>query len=201
MSLSRLPREPRYVVMSLLFLIALSSCQSARETHYFRSEGNYYRLQLKEKSFASKARYLSGYFDEDAVSKYFSEMSQPDSSKVVEWLSHPDKNTTLVMILSTNSNAISEQIGALASNEELLQTVARLSNKDKINESNNLQTDITALKANASSIRTTATSYFTGTTIDNINQRIQDFLTVLQARTRATLPVGNLETARTTYKP
>jgi hypothetical protein len=52
--------------------IVLISCQSAKELHYFKTGGNYYRLMIDEKSFASKARYLSGYFDEKAVDKYFS---------------------------------------------------------------------------------------------------------------------------------
>jgi len=141
-----------------IFLVMFVSCQVAHEIHFFKSGKNYYRIIINESSFASKARYMSGFYDEAAVDRYFSEMSQPiekDSTKAsdvafinpVASASSQDKvkldsNKQFVMILSSNSNAISEQIGAFAENDQILNSIASLSNKGKIDENNNYLNDI-----------------------------------------------------------
>ncbi|MBL7739586.1 MAG: hypothetical protein JNK14_10220 [Chitinophagaceae bacterium] len=180
-------------------LVIISGCQSARELHYFKSDGNYYRLKINEKSFASKARYLSGYFDERAVDKYFSEMSQPDSAKVVQWLTNHGENVKLVMILSTNSNSISEQIGNLANNEDLLETVARLANKDKIAQSNIANSEIDNYKSMAGNIAAACTTYFATATVTDIKTNISDFLSHLKGNARGKLQLENLNAAIAKY--
>ncbi len=151
-------RKSHSLIIFLLATILLQSCQTGHELHYFKAGGNYYRIKINEKSFASKARYLSGYYDDKAVDKYFSEMSQPKESeqkaedvtfiKPVSTTTGSDhlvidSNKQFVMILSTNSDAVSEQIGAFADNEIILESIARLANKDKVDESNNYLADVT----------------------------------------------------------
>lgn len=143
----------RLTLLLLTFILVFSGCQVAKELHYFRQGDNYYRLNVKAKAIASKSRYIAGYFDEHAVDNYFSELTKPDSvsfiarksnqttSKDIESLEDVS-NAKLVMILSTNSDVVSEQIGNLAQNEQTLEMLARLSNKDKIEENIRLQEEL-----------------------------------------------------------
>lgn len=154
--------------MLLFFLtfVILNSCQVVREVHYFRSGDNYYRLAVSARAFASKSRYIAGYFDENAVDNYFSELTKKDTvnyfyksangkgekdSKSLEI----NPNSKLVMILSTNSDAVSDQIGNLAQNDQTLEILARLANKDKINENSDLNTKITSILSENKAILTT----------------------------------------------
>ena len=192
-----------YVFRSTIFLILLvliNSCQSARELHYFKSGDNYYRLQINEKSIASKSRYLSGYFDEAAVDKYFSEMGQPDSAKVVEWISNQNKNAQLVMILSTNSNSVAEQIGNLASNEELLETIAMMANKDKLSQGKLSASEMGDLKKMTGDISSAASSYFDNATTSTLKTSIKDFLNNLNLNAKGKLKLENLDSALAKYK-
>ena len=132
------------VKLSIFFIVILFvSCQGGYEIHYFKSGENYYRLRINESSFASKSRYMGGFYDDKAVDRYFGEMSQPvekDTTKAkdVQFIvpnvsDHTsdqlriDSSKKLVLILSTNSNAISEQIGAFAENDRILEAILRLS--------------------------------------------------------------------------
>ncbi|AYL96573.1 hypothetical protein [Mucilaginibacter celer] len=144
------------LLSAMLPVLSLMGCQVGREIHYFKQGQNYYRITIHENSIASKSRYLSGFYDETALNKYFGEMSQPiekiDSSQNVSFLNSQngeglqiDSNKKFVMILSTNSNVVSEQIGAFAENEQVLESIARLSNKNKIEESNKFAADITTI--------------------------------------------------------
>lgn len=181
-------------IFSIVFLACvLGSCQSAHEIHYFKSGGNYYRLRIDEHSFASKARYLSGYFDEKAVDKYFSDMSQPKDT--VEWVTSENKNAQLVMILSTNSNSVAEQIGNLASNEELLENVALLSNKDKITQGKVFTNSLAELKLLTAGIINAGNTYIDSATTTNIQQRLKDFLNNLSSSSKGQLELQGLATA------
>lgn len=131
----------RKKIFSILCVIPfIFGCQHVRELHHFRQDGNYYRLKIKECAFASKSRYISGYYDEYAVDNYFGEIAAPDSVKLaakVERINGEGEkcgndNTKLVMILSTNSDVVASQIKTFAKNEETLEMLARLANKDKI---------------------------------------------------------------------
>lgn len=129
----------------LAFVCLMVSCQSARELHYFKEGDNYYRLRIKEKAFLSSSRYISGYFDENAVNRYFGEIKRPDSLQFINQKKATDgkaspyqDDSKLVLILSTNSEVVAKQIGNLAKNEEILEILARLANKDKISENKSL---------------------------------------------------------------
>ncbi len=175
--------------------IVLISCQSAKELHYFKTGGNYYRLMIDEKSFASKARYLSGYFDEKAVDKYFSEMSQPDSGKFVEWVSSQGRGSQLVMILSTNSTSVAEQIGQLASNEELLENIALLANKDKITQSKTTAYELSEIRKMNEDVLKAGDAYLDTATTTTIRQNVRDFLDNLRINTGGKLVLPSLGTA------
>ena len=69
------------------------------------------------------------------------------------------------MILSTNSNVVSEQIGAFAENEQVLESIARLSNKSKIDESNKAAADISGIYKRNKSIVDLGDQFITG--LDN----------------------------------
>lgn len=151
-------------------LILLSSCQIVYEVHYLKIGENYYKLNVRSTAIASKSRYMAGYYDESAVDNYFNEMSQKDSlrllykkkkvnGKLEEEAFCNDKNTDLVMILSTNSDVVTEQIGNLAQNEQMLEMLARLANKDKIEENKKLNEDITELINENSAIISTGDIY------------------------------------------
>lgn len=154
------------LLLFVLPFVVLNSCQLVNEVHYFRSGDNYYRLTVRARAFASKSRYLAGYFDENAVDNYFSELTKKDTvnyfykaanekggkdSKSLEI----NPNSKLVMILSTNSDAVSDQIGNLAQNDQTLEILARLANKDKINENNDLNTKITSVLSENKAILST----------------------------------------------
>ncbi len=145
--------KKQQTLLVILFIL-LSGCQAVKEVHYFKSGENYYRLNVKSRAFASKSRYIAGYFDESAVNNYFSELSQSDSicfihksstvnGKTESQSLENNDNRELVMILSTNSDVVSEQIGNLAQNEQTLEVLARLANKEKIQENKMLNIELT----------------------------------------------------------
>jgi hypothetical protein len=193
--------------------IFLFSCQAGKEIHFFKTGGNYYRLRVIEKSFASKARYLSGFYDEKAVDKYFGEMSQPKEGtpsnasdvifiKPIEGKDGKDNfkidsSRQLVLILSTNSTAVSEQIGAFAENEQILESIARLSNKEKIAESDNYVKQVSDSKQRSASVIASGDGFINSLaeTDDNVKVRsnLKSFLINLKAMNTGTTNVTAIE--------
>ncbi len=127
-----------WMLMAYVSMVGCTFC----ETHYLRSTVangdpvNYYKLDVSGFTLFSSSRYLAGYFDESAVNTYFNEYTQPagahfdgttpasgdasapNQSKV----SSIDPNLTgksLVLILSTNSDAMAEGIGTIAKSDEI----------------------------------------------------------------------------------
>lgn len=135
--------------------MALSACAHFKEVHYFKDKAgsppNYYKLTVKGCTFLTSSRYLSGYFDEDAINLYFNEISQPAQGALT--LNSSQKSTSqtplpegsveplvnkgingrrFVMILSSNSDAVATQIGSFAENKQVLASLGRLINRDRI---------------------------------------------------------------------
>lgn len=161
----------RVIIISALTLLSITSCQPIRELHYFKDSvgvkgtgeskttvSNYYRVTISGFSFLSSSRYVSGYFDQDAINLYFNEMSQPANGRL--WGSNNttanNNNTSLVtnengkelvLVLSTNSKAISDQIGNVAKNQIILNSMAQITEKDKIQESNAVKDQISSMDA------------------------------------------------------
>lgn len=135
----------------LFFLILCLGCQTGKELHYFKDNNNYYRLKIKESAFLTSSRYVSGYFDDYAVDRYFGEIYRPDSISFITDLAKTEqarveKNKKLVLILSTNADAVTNQISSLAKNEEILESLARLANKDKIAENQEIISETSYLE-------------------------------------------------------
>jgi hypothetical protein len=148
------------VTFTILLSLAMASggCTSRfSEMHYFKysepgkddAPANYFRLTVSGSTWFASARYVSGYFDEDAVNMYFSEFSQPakgaifqekqassaDTASKASTTKPLDKSLegkSLVMILSSNSDEIATQIGAFAENERTARAIGRLINREKL---------------------------------------------------------------------
>ena len=138
-------------------LISIGCASSFSERHFFKSvdsQGNpinYYRLNVSGSTFLSSSRYLSGYFDERALDEYFSEMTQPENAAFtgvvdsgggdVKPLNEDLKGKSLVLLLSSNSDAIAEQIGQFANNQEIMADLTRIIYRDRIRESLEAETN------------------------------------------------------------
>lgn len=112
------------------------------ETHYLRAVDpngdpvNYYKVDVSGFTLFSSSRYLAGYFDEKAVDTYFNEYTQPagahfdgttpasgdqstQNQTKLSSLYSSLEGKSLVLILSTNSDAIAEGIGTIAKSDEI----------------------------------------------------------------------------------
>lgn len=112
---------------------------------------NFFRIRVAGSTGLSSARYLSGYFQEDVVNEYFNEIGQPDKARLVPVGQSPKtdetksnnnkgnvpttssptsteqlKSPVLVLLLSSNSDDIANQLGALAQSQEFTASLARL---------------------------------------------------------------------------
>lgn len=150
----------------LLVMHFLSSCSSFNEVHYFKDKvglkpgeetnkvSNYYRVKICGYSFLSSSRYVSGYFNQNAINLYFNEFTQPENGELintevkndVKSLVVDEDGNELVLVFSTNAKAISTQIGNIAKNEVILNSVAQITQKDKIMEAAQLKYQIKDVK-------------------------------------------------------
>lgn len=122
----------------LLATLLLAGCASRfGEHHYFKSEDgegapvNYYRVTVRGGTFLSNSRYLSGYFDEEAVDTYFSQASTgkgfpPASKGKLQPVDEALRDRKLVLILSANSDAMAGEIGQIADNAALMGGLTQL---------------------------------------------------------------------------
>jgi len=142
------------MALLVLALVFIAGCQGGRELHYFKEGDNYYRLSIRQHAFLSSSRYVSGYFEQTAVDRYFGELARPDSAKLTAitagnigdasrpcetGMTNRTDGAKLVMVLSTNADAVTDQISNLAKNDQLLQTIARLTHGDAIKETKELR--------------------------------------------------------------
>lgn len=154
------------IVIKILLVTTLVSCSSFREEHYFKDRitssnsgtvnivPNYYKVRICGYSFLSSSRYVSGYFDQNAINLYFNEIVQPENAKLFNTKTDGDGNKSLltnesgnelVVVLSTNAKAVTEHIGSIAKNQTILNSLAQLSQKDKINEANTVKSEISTI--------------------------------------------------------
>jgi hypothetical protein len=140
---------------------------SFSERHFFKSEDaygnplNYYKLSVSGKNFLSSTRYLSGYFDEKAVDAYFNQFTQPDKGLFDGTIKTEGSNVKpledaltgrkLVLLLSSNSDAIAQQIGQFANNQAVMSDLTRLIYRDHIKEAQSAKTsaDLQQLRGKA----------------------------------------------------
>jgi hypothetical protein len=146
-------------VIFFICILSLSGCSTFHEVHFFKDKAtpipNYYKLSVKGQTLFSSSRYLSGYFDEEAVDDYFSEITQPEKARFkphdntqnnVEPLDSKLDNRRLVLILSSNSDAVATQIGAFVENKKNEESLSRLLNLDKHEKYNTVDQKLTVEK-------------------------------------------------------
>lgn len=135
--------------------LALCGCSAVvQESHYFatftnpapgiREPAQFYRLKVEGSAHFADARYLTGYFDERAVSLFFNELKGPKDGKLfVDGQKPPGSDTKLtplnsdanegafVLIMSTNADSIAGTIGAFAESQVVADSLTRLLNRDR----------------------------------------------------------------------
>lgn len=193
------------IIFIFITVLFFSSCQMGKELHYIKDGKNYYRIKINEVSFASKSRYLSGFFDVNALEKYFGEMKQPSeddekndrSSKSSDYTfkevidasgnTSDKKEKKLMMVLSTNSDAIANQIGMLVDNEEMLKNIAYIANKDKIESDQSYINNINGLEKQKHAIEEIGNKTLAvkpdSIIIEEAKNNILTFLLLLKAQT------------------
>lgn len=146
-------------IITWLVLIPNLSCSSFNEVHYFKDKvekkqgsfsnlpPNYYKVEIKGYSFLSSSRYVSGYFDQNAINLYFNEFSQPKDGKLLGNDSSgscitDEKGNELVLILSTNAKAVTDQIGNISKNQTILNSLSQISQKEQIQEAEDVKLQI-----------------------------------------------------------
>ena len=198
----------REIIGLLIVLILHGSCNIVRETHHVRFDENYYRINIKATSLHAKSRYVSGYFDENALDQYFGEMSQPKDTSHPAFLKvstdgvssvGPEK---LVMILSANSDVIAQEIQNIAENEELLKTIALLANQEKVQEHDLVMLNKQTSFDRNSSVIALGDQFIGGLADDadttTIKNNISNFLTFLQQKVEGS-NVDRIEELMKTY--
>lgn len=154
-------RQGPYAI-TVLALAFLSGCSSGRLSESYHFPGtrrgevvNYYRVDVQGHVCGDKLRYISGFFDESALNRYFDTFAQPENGLLLgetakaksedetsgasskDEKRDPDpqgKGRKLVLLLSQNSEAIAEQIGAIAQSEALATVVGRTIFGDQLAE-------------------------------------------------------------------
>lgn len=173
--LQRRAQVPDAVLVLLLLLLPfslLAGCSSFHETHYFKSVNakgepvNYYKLTVTGGSTLSSSRYLSGYFDESAVETYFGEYVQPDKGHFpatkpaaegetqVRSLDQSWDGRRLVLLLTSNSDAVAEGIQSLAQSEGVAATLARVVGRDRLAASRDASGELAVSQARAKAAST-----------------------------------------------
>ena len=149
-------RAVRKAVLSLCSAALVSACSANfQEQHYFKSASgeNYYRLRVKGKVRMSKARYLTGYYDERALDLFFNELKTTgqtsEQESRIQRLFEPNQilpgtdeklvplveGGAFVLILSSNASSVADAIGQFAENQVVGDSLAQLLNRDLIVDS------------------------------------------------------------------
>ena len=208
-------------LMQCCLVIVLASCQSSKEVHFFKQGNNYYRVKINECAFLSSSRYVSGYYDDHALDNYFGEIhrASADSSGNFQRISadgttaRKDSNnvlpdyTKLVFILSTDSKAVSDQIGNFAQNEQTLEILARLSNKDVIKQNQEIKNNIDNASKQGLFISQFGDNTFNPINIDSvvigdkskINNQVLAFINYIGSMKGVTAPFTTIDDAYNWY--
>lgn len=153
------PRVLPYATLTGVVASAvLAGCSTVvQENHYFaafkdngaggREAVQFYRVAVDGNSQFANTRYLTGYFDDRAVSLFFNELKSPANQKLfddsmvlpgaptgtkVTPLSPTADNGAFVLIMSTNADAIASTIGSFAESQVVADSLTLLLNRDRI---------------------------------------------------------------------
>jgi len=200
--------------MAAALIAALCGCASRfGERHFFKSVDargntvNYYRLKIKGGTMVSSSRYLSGYFDEEAVNSYFSEMAQPDKGRfgfkergdrgtTVEALDESLAGRKLVMLLSSNSDAVANQIGAFAENQQMTEALTRIALRDRLVAGQSAEAALTELAVRGKALQDLGEN-LVGTPGDDPEASLLAFVNALASDLGNTTPFESLDAAAT----
>jgi hypothetical protein len=164
--------------LGLCVLTALAGCSTTvHENHYFaayrdgadggREPVQFYRLTVDGNTQFSNTRYLTGYFDERAVSLFFNEIKAPANQKLFDEnmvlpgaapgtkltpLSPSPEDGAFVLIMSTNADAVASTIGSFAESQAVADAITRMVNRDKILAKGQSDARLTVNKAEATAL-------------------------------------------------
>lgn len=130
---------------------------------------NVFRLTVNGYVGFSSARYLSGWFDERAIDLFFNEILSTSENQSTRKIFDPSgaaytsaqnpvvpfsvdgKQGTFVMLLSSQTRAITDSIGNIAQNQNLMSAITAALNKDEIRQGLRLQAQgpVSAMKRTA----------------------------------------------------
>jgi len=128
------------------FLLLIGGCSSFHEVHYIKSDAqqdqtpNYFRITVDGWTALSSSRYVSGYFDEDAVNTYFGGFKQPKNGEGVVPVAKADSDgvkpaaggdggKALILLLSSNSDAIADSLTALEQSDAITSSLEHVFNR------------------------------------------------------------------------
>lgn len=165
-----------FCLASILLLPFLSGCTAAiKENHYFatfnepspgeRVPSQFFRVTVEGNSSFSNARYLTGYYDERAVSLFFNEMKGPQNGKLflddqrnpgtetkLTPLNAPSGEGAFVLIMSTNADSIANTIGSFAESQVVADSMTRMLNRDSYKSKVRSDAMISTQKAEATAL-------------------------------------------------
>lgn len=171
-------------IFMVAVLCIISSCSTFRETHYFKDNlqpvPNYYKVNVRGSTLFSSSRYVSGYYDRGAVQAYFGEIPQPknglfpvsNKENIRDCKEKDTINKTpkeLVLLLSTNSDAIANSIGNLVKSKTVINSMALIANKDKIEELDEVKAEVSLIDTEIELLVAKADTYL------NIDTESADF--------------------------
>ena len=179
----KVPRRAT-ATLGLVSLAALASCSTVvQENRYFaafkdKGDGSrepiqFYRLSVDGHSEFANTRYLTGYFDERAVSLFFNELKAPTNQKLFDDtvpipgapagtkltpLSPTADNGAFVLIMSTNADAIASTIGSFAESQVVADALTRMLNRDRFVAKSQSDARLSVDKASATALVAQLTS-------------------------------------------
>lgn len=153
-------------VLVMLALSSILSCSSIYEVHYFKDKvnqrsnyinsylPNYYKVEISGYSFLSSSRYVSGYFEQNAINTYFNEFAQPENGKIFNNnIFTNETGNELVLIFSTNAKAITNQIGSISKSQTVLNSLASIVEKGKTEESKKINSQLETLDVDINQLK------------------------------------------------
>jgi len=165
---------------SALALSQLLGCAATiHENHYFaaykqtaddvREPVQFYRLTVDGNAQLSNVRYLTGFFDERAVSLFFNEMRSPANAKLfddsmtlpgapagtkITPLSPTATDGAFLLIMSNNADAIAGTIGSFAESQVVADSLTRMLNRDRFLAKTKSDAKLSVQKAEATALIT-----------------------------------------------
>lgn len=160
---------------ALSFVLLAGCAASVQERHFFatfkepvpgvRTPTQFFRVSVDGSAKFANARYLTGYFDERAVSLFFNEtkgsadgklfldgQKNPGTEDKLVPLNAPAGEGAFVLIMSTNADAIASAIGSFAESQVVADSLTRIVNKDRFKDKARSDALLSVKKADGTSL-------------------------------------------------